>query len=324
MKFDIQTLAFILSLTFVTQVIVIFVQYRVNRTYHGIGWWLMGSTLMAIGIIFILSYYNYMYVYNDISARTVVVNATLATISLMTSYKLFFKKEKLISGPANFTASVFLAYGCFLIVRTFFALMLPPMHSYIEQATILRLAFIVPIITSTLWTFGLIIMLNQRLIIENRVEKEKMQQIFNANPDAVLIMRLNDGLFTDANVGFSVMTGYTHAEIIGGHTLNDNLWSNVVEQQIFLTELNEKGICENMEFVFKRKDGSQFIGIISAKIITIYDVPHIISAIHDITKRKQGEEEILYLSYHDQLTGLYNRRFYEEELKRLDTKETYL
>ena len=30
-------------------------------------------------------------------------------------------------------------------------------------------------------------------------------------------------------------------------------------------------------------------------------------------------EEILYLSYYDLLTGLYNRRFYEEELKRLDT-----
>ncbi|WP_017380498.1 HD-GYP domain-containing protein [Paenisporosarcina sp. TG-14] len=30
-------------------------------------------------------------------------------------------------------------------------------------------------------------------------------------------------------------------------------------------------------------------------------------------------EEISYLSYYDQLTGLYNRRFYEAELKRLDT-----
>jgi len=42
--------------------------------------------------------------------------------------------------------------------------------------------------------------------------------------------------------------------------------------------------------------------------------------IRDITDRKKGEEEILFLSYHDQLTGLYNRRFYEEELRRLDTK----
>jgi diguanylate cyclase (GGDEF)-like protein/putative nucleotidyltransferase with HDIG domain len=34
-------------------------------------------------------------------------------------------------------------------------------------------------------------------------------------------------------------------------------------------------------------------------------------------------EEVLYLSYHDQLTGLFNRRFYETELKRLDTKRNF-
>ncbi|MDR3596700.1 MAG: diguanylate cyclase [Clostridium sp.] len=37
----------------------------------------------------------------------------------------------------------------------------------------------------------------------------------------------------------------------------------------------------------------------------------------DLMKRK---EEIIYLSYHDQLTGLYNRRFFEEELSRIDIK----
>jgi len=40
----------------------------------------------------------------------------------------------------------------------------------------------------------------------------------------------------------------------------------------------------------------------------------------DITIRKKNEEEILYLSYHDSLTGIYNRTFFEEEKKRLDTK----
>jgi len=43
----------------------------------------------------------------------------------------------------------------------------------------------------------------------------------------------------------------------------------------------------------------------------------------DITDRRKKEEQIEYLSFHDQLTGLYNRRFYEEELKRLDTEENY-
>lgn len=39
----------------------------------------------------------------------------------------------------------------------------------------------------------------------------------------------------------------------------------------------------------------------------------------DITERKKAEEEIKYLSFYDKLTGLYNRAFFEEELKRLDT-----
>lgn len=39
----------------------------------------------------------------------------------------------------------------------------------------------------------------------------------------------------------------------------------------------------------------------------------------DFTEKKEKQEEINYLSFHDHLTGLYNRRYYEEELLRLDT-----
>ncbi|MDD3172550.1 MAG: diguanylate cyclase, partial [Herbinix sp.] len=41
---------------------------------------------------------------------------------------------------------------------------------------------------------------------------------------------------------------------------------------------------------------------------------------YEINERTKREEEIRYLSYHDILTGLYNRRFFEEEIKRLDTE----
>ena len=41
--------------------------------------------------------------------------------------------------------------------------------------------------------------------------------------------------------------------------------------------------------------------------------------LNDISESKRREDEILYLSYHDVLTGLYNRAFFEEEIKRLDT-----
>ncbi|MHB1316043.1 MAG: HD domain-containing phosphohydrolase [Christensenellales bacterium] len=40
----------------------------------------------------------------------------------------------------------------------------------------------------------------------------------------------------------------------------------------------------------------------------------------DFSERKEKQRRIEYLSYHDQLTGLYNRTFFEEEIKRLDVK----
>jgi diguanylate cyclase (GGDEF)-like protein/PAS domain S-box-containing protein len=43
----------------------------------------------------------------------------------------------------------------------------------------------------------------------------------------------------------------------------------------------------------------------------------------NIEQRKKSEREYRYLSYNDQLTGLYNRRFYEEESKRIDTERNY-
>lgn len=42
--------------------------------------------------------------------------------------------------------------------------------------------------------------------------------------------------------------------------------------------------------------------------------------VHDITDRKRVEEEIRFLTFHDRLTGLYNRAYFEEELARLDTE----
>jgi len=43
----------------------------------------------------------------------------------------------------------------------------------------------------------------------------------------------------------------------------------------------------------------------------------------DITERKRYESELKYLSLHDQLTGLYNRTYFEDELDRLNKSREY-
>lgn len=43
----------------------------------------------------------------------------------------------------------------------------------------------------------------------------------------------------------------------------------------------------------------------------------------DVSKRIAREKEIEYLSYHDKLTDLYNRRYFENEMERLDGSRRY-
>ena len=43
----------------------------------------------------------------------------------------------------------------------------------------------------------------------------------------------------------------------------------------------------------------------------------------DNSEKHKKKKEIEYISYHDYLTGLFNRRFFEEELNRLDCKRNY-
>lgn len=46
----------------------------------------------------------------------------------------------------------------------------------------------------------------------------------------------------------------------------------------------------------------------------------VVLVFRDVSQERARQKEIEYLSYHDQLTGLYNRRFFEEELNRLDIR----
>jgi len=50
------------------------------------------------------------------------------------------------------------------------------------------------------------------------------------------------------------------------------------------------------------------------------NITGVVLVFRDFTEKKKSQDDIKYLSFHDHLTGLYNRRFFEAELKRLDTK----
>lgn len=50
------------------------------------------------------------------------------------------------------------------------------------------------------------------------------------------------------------------------------------------------------------------------------EVEGAVIVIRDVSEKRKAQKQVEYLSFHDYLTGLYNRRYFEEELIRLDTK----
>jgi PAS domain S-box-containing protein len=229
---------------------------------------------------------------NDIRIRGIIISATLAVVSFLTAYALVFYRPHSIATSANFAATVFIAHGGYFAFRALMILTGTPADNFFAPTLFNVAAFVDALIVSILWTIVLIVMMNQRLNAELTEAKEEMELVFNTSPDAAIITRLSDGLIVYANEGFSVLSGFTRDESIGKSTLEVNIWQNKADRQKVVTELSEKGFCESVEALFQNKGGNQLIGMISAKIITLQGVPHIISVTRDITERKQAEDKI--------------------------------
>jgi PAS domain S-box-containing protein len=127
----------------------------------------------------------------------------------------------------------------------------------------------------------------RKLAEEALIESEnKFRLTFNFSPDSVNINRLHDGLYVDINEGFTQLTGFTRDDVIGRTSLEIGIWSDSSDRQKLVRGLREHGIYENLEARFRCKDGKLVTALMSARVISLKGVPHIISITRDITEIK--------------------------------------
>ena len=342
-QLDIQTLSFILSLSFLLQVIALFTQYRINKARSGIGWWLLGSISMTLGFTFnylrtipsietitiianniffvsgIALFYvgamrfldqqerrglliafcavvalvaiYFTYFDNDLVLRRVNISVAIAAMSFLVARALFVHRTSSVRYSAYFLAVVFLVNGGFFAVRAITPFIGAAVDGAFSSTLTQPATYLVSFVTSTLWTYAFILMVNQRLNAETLEAKENLELTFNTIPDAVLITRL-DGSMVEVNDGYTTLSGFTRAEVIGKSSIDLHIWHDPTDRQKVVRSLNEKGFCRNMEAIFQRKDGSQRVGLMFAKIISLQGIPHIISVTRDITERTQTEQAL--------------------------------
>lgn len=143
--------------------------------------------------------------------------------------------------------------------------------------------------------------------------------------DGVMVVDRN-GMVEMINKEAERLTGWSNSEAVGkpyrevfplecdgNDALND-----------FVKCVLEKGCVNEFKINARftaRNDKEYYIEYCAAPIKDDMDnAIGVVVVFRDVTERKLQNDKIEYLSYHDSLTGLYNRRFFEEKLRRLDTE----
>ena len=142
-------------------------------------------------------------------------------------------------------------------------------------------------------------------------EKKYHNYIENA-PDGVIVID-ETGHYLEVNSAACEITGYSREELLH-MTIMEILAekspvNGVNHFKKLLEEGNARGILQ-----YRHKNGAKRWWSVDAVKLS---ENRFLGFVRDMTDQKKAEEDLVHLGYHDSLTGLYNRAFFEEELKRI-------
>ena len=124
--------------------------------------------------------------------------------------------------------------------------------------------------------------------------------------------------------GCEAVTGYKPEELIGNNlvSFNDLIIDKykIAVRNKWIDAIENKGFVK-IEYEIKTKD--DMVKWVYEQGQPIFDsddaIGYLEGIIVDISEQKKREEEINYLTYHDSMTGLFNRRYYSHILDRLSS-----
>lgn len=168
-----------------------------------------------------------------------------------------------------------------------------------------------------------------------RIESAQLELSRNKKKLEATLVSVGDGVFAvdvDQNIEFmnpvaQRLTGWTFDEVKGKPIADVFRIVNEYTREIVPSPIHE--VFRKHEIVelanhtmLIAKDGAELP--IEDTAAPIFDengaITGCVLVFRDSSERKERQKRIEYLSYHDQLTDLYNRRFFEEELRRLDVE----
>ncbi len=150
-----------------------------------------------------------------------------------------------------------------------------------------------------------------------------LQQLFDRSPDAIVLLDPNERVIK-INQSFQELFEYKQSEIEGSNINNIIVPEELIEEGEKATQQVVREEIYINETIRESKSGEMInVSIVAYPIIQGDEVIGIYAFYKDISDRKKEEDRIKYLSFHDQLTGLYNRRYFENEMDKLNDSRKY-
>jgi PAS domain S-box-containing protein len=136
-------------------------------------------------------------------------------------------------------------------------------------------------------------------ITERKRAEEALQEsqqlfykIFHSSPTAIVLSRLSDGRFVDANESFLKLTGYALDEVIGLTSTEAGITADPKAREARLAALKQDGQLPGFEVEVIRKSGEVRNGLASVGTVSFKGEQFALSNFLDITERKRAEETL--------------------------------
>ena len=151
---------------------------------------------------------------------------------------------------------------------------------------------------------------------ELRHQEALLRGLFELCPVGIALNDLETGRFIDANAAVLGQTGYSRDELLAMDFWELTPPEYHEESRLNLERMVETGRYGPFEKENIRRDGSRFPAVLTGMIVTDLEGRRLTwSIVEDITDRKANEARVLRQARYDELTGLPNRRLFQERLE---------